>query len=62
MTLGSDDPAMFGTSLAQEYQLARDAFGFSEAEIRQLAMNSFRASFLPEEEKARHLKALVAGR
>lgn len=55
VTLNSDDPAMFRTSLAREYQLAQDAFGFSDDELRRVAASSFRASFLPEEAKQRHL-------
>jgi len=51
ITLSSDDPAMFGTSLAQEYQLARDNFGFTDEHLRELARNSFEASFLPVEKK-----------
>ncbi|HEY4901447.1 MAG TPA: adenosine deaminase [Terriglobales bacterium] len=51
VTLNTDDPDMFRTSLVREYQIAQDVFGFSDAELRQLAMNSFRASFLPEEKK-----------
>lgn len=56
VTLASDDPAMFGTSLAREYQLAREAFGFTEAELTRLARNSFQASFLPEEKKSQFLR------
>jgi adenosine deaminase/aminodeoxyfutalosine deaminase len=56
LTLNSDDPAMFHTSLAREYQLAQEAFGFTDDELRRLAANSFRASFLPEEEKRDWLK------
>jgi adenosine deaminase/aminodeoxyfutalosine deaminase len=59
VTLNSDDPAMFATSLAREYQLAQDAFGFTEDELRLLAANSFRASFLPEEVKQRYLAGLT---
>ncbi len=51
VTLNSDDPPMFGTSLAREYQIARDAFGFTDDQLRELARNSFEASFLPAERK-----------
>ena len=47
VTLSTDDPDMFRTSLVREYQIARDEFGFSDADLRQFAENSFRASFLP---------------
>lgn len=52
VTLNSDDPDMFRTTLAREYQIAQEVFGFSEAELRQLAQNSFRASFLPEKRRS----------
>jgi adenosine deaminase/aminodeoxyfutalosine deaminase len=51
VTLNTDDPAMFRTSLAQEYQLARENFGFTDEHLRELARNSFEASFLPAEKK-----------
>jgi adenosine deaminase/aminodeoxyfutalosine deaminase len=60
VTLNSDDPAMFGTSLAREYQLAQEAFGFTNEELRRLAANSFHASFLPEDAKRRYLEGLTA--
>ncbi|MGH9580767.1 MAG: hypothetical protein ACRD2R_07230 [Terriglobales bacterium] len=41
--------------MAREYQLAQEAFGFTDGELRTLAENSFRASFLPNEAKQRHL-------
>lgn len=55
VTLSSDDPAMFGTTLAREYQLAQDLFALSDEQLRHLARNSFRASFLPEEKKREFL-------
>ena len=51
VTLNSDDPAFFGSDLVNEYLLAHTEQGFTREELRQLAKNSFRSSFLPEEEK-----------
>jgi aminodeoxyfutalosine deaminase len=51
LTLNTDDPAMFQTSLCREYQLAQEAFGFTDEHLRELARNSFEASFLGEEKK-----------
>lgn len=45
IVLNSDDPAMFGCGLADEYRLAARAFGFSEAELRAIAENGFRYRF-----------------
>src|SRR5271169_1599496 len=55
VTLNTDDPDMFCTSLGREYQIAQDAFGLNEDELRRLAANSLRASFLPEERKREFL-------
>jgi adenosine deaminase/aminodeoxyfutalosine deaminase len=60
VTLNTDDPTMFGTSLEREYQLAQDAFGFSDEQLREFAKNSFRASFLPEERKQEYLSRFKA--
>lgn len=51
ITLNTDDPALFGTTLSREYQLAQDTFGFTDEHLRELARNSFEASFLPAEKK-----------
>jgi adenosine deaminase/aminodeoxyfutalosine deaminase len=60
ITLNSDDPAMFGTSLSQEYQLAQNKFGFTDEHLRELARNSFEASFLPAEKKVNFLNLFDA--
>ncbi len=51
VTLNTDDPALFGTSLNREYQLAQDTFGFTDEHLRELARNSFEASFLGADKK-----------
>ena len=53
VTLNSDDPAFFGSDVADEYLLAQTEQGFTREELQKLAENSIRASFLPEAEKER---------
>ena len=53
VTLNSDDPAFFGSNVENEYRLAQELQGFSQEELKTLAANSFRASFLPDTEKQR---------
>jgi adenosine deaminase/aminodeoxyfutalosine deaminase len=64
VTLNTDDPALFGTSLAREYQFAQETYGFTDEHLRELARNSFEASFLPADKKLELLSlfdAAVAG-
>lgn len=58
LTLNSDDPAMFHTSLNAEYELVQQNFGFSDDHLRELARNSFEASFLEGEKKLRFLNMI----
>jgi adenosine deaminase/aminodeoxyfutalosine deaminase len=58
VTINSDDPAFFGSDLANEYLLAHKEQGFNRDELRQLASNSIRASFLPELEKSAWLSRI----
>ncbi len=51
VTLNSDDPAFFGSDLANEFLLAHTQQAFTRNELRQLAANSIHASFLPGAEK-----------
>jgi len=60
VTLNSDDPAFFGSDVANEYVLAAAEQGFTREELRQLAANSIQASFLPEAEKSLHLSHIGA--
>ena len=60
LTLNTDDPAMFRTSLCQEYAIAQRQFVFTEEHLRELARNSFEASFLPAERKVQLLELFDA--
>jgi len=46
VTINTDDPDMFGNSLAQEYQLLEERLGFSRDEVRKLILNGVKASWL----------------
>lgn len=59
VTLSTDDPAMFDTSLEAEYTHASE-LGLSAPHLIRLAESSFEHAFLPAEEKERHLQALRA--
>ena len=56
ITINSDDPAMFSTTLEHEYQLCQDVFELTDEHIRELARNSFEASFLPPQQKLHFLE------
>ncbi len=51
ITLNTDDPTFFKTTLNDEYRLAAQVFGFDAGELAQLALNAARAAFLPEAER-----------
>ena len=51
ITLGSDDPPMFGTSLNREYELLVDAFGFDASDLMRVSLNALRSSLLPADER-----------
>lgn len=59
VTINSDDPAFFGSDLAGEYALAHSEQGFSRDELRELAANSIRASFLPDVTKRSWLSQIT---
>ena len=52
VTLNTDDPTFFDTTLNDEYRLAARMFGFDADELSTLVLNAARAAFLPEHERA----------
>jgi len=53
VTINSDDPPMFGTTLNQEYAIAADLLGLDEQGVADLARTAVQVSFAPEDVKAR---------
>ena len=47
VALGADDPLLFGSRLVAQYETARGALGFDDAELAGLARGSFTASRAP---------------
>ena len=45
ITLNTDDPGIFATTLSGEYELAAQQFGFSEPELRGISENAFQYGF-----------------
>lgn len=51
VTVNTDDPKMFGSSLADELTLLAERLGFSGRELQTILLNGITASFLSEPEK-----------
>ena len=55
VTLNSDDPPFFHTSLAQEYDIASAVMGFSDEEIKGMTRTAIEAAFVDEATRQRLL-------
>jgi adenosine deaminase len=51
ITINTDDPKMFGNSLAEEYRLLVEKLGFTTREIQSLILQGIRSSWLSAEDK-----------
>ncbi|HSM15306.1 MAG TPA: adenosine deaminase [Thermoanaerobaculia bacterium] len=51
LSVNSDDPALFDTTLSREYERLAEAFGYGPEELVELAIAGVRHSFLAAEEK-----------
>jgi len=45
VTINSDDPAMFGSWVSDEYRVAREVFGYGDEDLAEIARASVCASF-----------------
>lgn len=52
VTLSSDDPPHFGSSVGREYALAANAWGYSAAELTEITRTSIEAAFVDEPTRA----------
>jgi adenosine deaminase len=52
VTINSDDPPMFNTTLTNEYRVVAETFGYSLDQLKTLVMNAAKATLLPTTEKA----------
>lgn len=57
LTINTDDPVFFATTMNDEYRLAAKAFGFSASDLTRITLDGVRATFLPEAEKLMMLRA-----
>src|SRR3954451_11880203 len=60
VTVNSDDPPMFGTTLNREYAIAADLLDLDEAGLAELARTGVRASFAPKDVRDRVLGEIDA--
>ncbi|MFE0424238.1 adenosine deaminase [Streptomyces sp. NPDC058953] len=60
LALGADDPLLFGSRLAAQYELARRHHGFTDPELADLARQSIRASAAPDPTRTRLLAGVDA--
>jgi adenosine deaminase len=56
VTVSTDDPKMFGNSIAEEFHVLETVFGFSKAELDVVKSNAVRASWMDAEKKKRWLE------
>ncbi len=60
VTINSDDPPMFGTTLNREYEIAADLLDLDEAGVADLARTAVRVSYAPDDVKRRILAEIDA--
>jgi adenosine deaminase len=52
VTVNSDDPPLFGTTLTDEFLVLAQSWGYDADGLQRIALNAVEASFLPTSERA----------
>lgn len=60
VTLNSDDPLLFGATIADEHRLARSRLGLGVDALEQMTRTAFETARMPEPERARVLAEVAA--
>jgi len=55
LTMNSDDPSLFNTSLSDDYATLVEPFALSVEQIDEIVLNGFRSAFLPPDRKAAYV-------
>jgi adenosine deaminase len=59
ITINSDDPTLFGTSLCDEYMVLAREFGYTAKDLVRFATNSFQVSCAPPDLKKKYLSEVT---
>lgn len=60
VTVNSDDPSYFGGYMNDNFVAIQEALNLSQDELKQLAINSFEASFISDEQKQKWIEEIKA--
>ncbi len=59
VTLNTDNRLVSNTSLSQEYLIARETFGLTLNDFRDIIINGFKSSFLSHQQRREMIKTVV---
>jgi adenosine deaminase len=57
VTINSDDPPMFNTTLTNEYLVGQQTFDWDIETVQQFVLNAVRVTLLPETERTEMLRS-----
>lgn len=58
LTLNTDDPPYFNTTIGKEYEMAKKHFGLSDDELLEITKNAIRAAFIDQKTREKLLASL----